>query len=137
MPMYNLIECSHKYGKTSGSLWQNCRDKPDDNNIGNSESCKFKSRFPNIIDDSGTIDIEIVVPLKSFSKFWETLEMPLLNFEINLDLTCSPNCTIGEEDRVTTFVIYDTKRYVPTSITIISRKCKATVTVKIKCSKKN
>ena len=28
MPMYNLIEYSDDYSKTSGSLWQYCRDEP-------------------------------------------------------------------------------------------------------------
>ena len=34
MPMYNLIEYSDNYSKTSGSLWQYCKDIPavDDNN---------------------------------------------------------------------------------------------------------
>ena len=32
MPMYNLIECSDNYPKTSGSLWQYCRDIPAVNN---------------------------------------------------------------------------------------------------------
>ena len=31
MPMYNLIEYSDNYGKTSGSLWQYYRDKPNNN----------------------------------------------------------------------------------------------------------
>ena len=31
MPMYNLIEFSYIYYKTSGSLWQYYRDEPDDN----------------------------------------------------------------------------------------------------------
>ena len=31
MPMYNLIEYSDNYAKTSGSLWQYFRDEPDDN----------------------------------------------------------------------------------------------------------
>ena len=31
MPMYNLIEYSHNYSKTSGSLWQYYRDGPNDN----------------------------------------------------------------------------------------------------------
>ena len=26
MPMYNLIEYSHNYAKTTGSLWQYCKD---------------------------------------------------------------------------------------------------------------
>ena len=28
MPMYNLIEYSDNYSKTSGSLWQYCKDMP-------------------------------------------------------------------------------------------------------------
>ena len=41
MPMYNLIEYSDNYSKTSGSLWQYYKDDPNDN-IANSESFKFK-----------------------------------------------------------------------------------------------
>ena len=41
MLIYNLIEYSHNYTKTSGSLWQYYRDNPNDN-ILNSESFKFQ-----------------------------------------------------------------------------------------------
>ena len=41
MPMYNLIEYSDNYSKTSGSLWQYYKDDPNDN-IANSESFKLK-----------------------------------------------------------------------------------------------
>ena len=41
MLMYNLIEYSHNYTKTSGSLWQYYRDNPNDN-ILDSESFKFQ-----------------------------------------------------------------------------------------------
>ena len=34
MPMYNLIEYSDNYSKTSGSLWQYCKDIPAVNNNG-------------------------------------------------------------------------------------------------------
>ena len=37
MPMYNLIEYSDNYAKTSGTLWQYFKDEPSDN-IVNSES---------------------------------------------------------------------------------------------------
>ena len=33
MPMYNLSEYSNNYTKTSGSLWQYCRDELDHNMI--------------------------------------------------------------------------------------------------------
>ena len=35
MPMYNLIEYSDSYSKTSGSLWQYCKDIPAVNDNGN------------------------------------------------------------------------------------------------------
>ena len=45
MPMYNLIEYSDNYAKTSGSLWQYFRDERDDNNIEDSESFKSKIKI--------------------------------------------------------------------------------------------
>ena len=35
MPMYNLIEYSDNYAKTTGSLWRYCKDIParDNNNL--------------------------------------------------------------------------------------------------------
>ena len=41
MPMYNLIEYSDNYSKTSESLWRSYRVESNDN-IVNSESFKFK-----------------------------------------------------------------------------------------------
>ena len=35
MPMYNLIEYSDNYSKTSGSLWQYCKEIPAVNNASN------------------------------------------------------------------------------------------------------
>ena len=47
MPMYNLIEYSHNYSDTSGSLWQFKRDEVPANNvdltIDNSQSFKYKT----------------------------------------------------------------------------------------------
>ena len=40
MPIYNLIEYSDNYSKTSVSLWQYCKDDPND--ITESESFKYK-----------------------------------------------------------------------------------------------
>ena len=44
MPMYNLIEYSDNYAKTSGSLWQYYRDEPNDN-LADSESFKSKIKM--------------------------------------------------------------------------------------------
>ena len=54
MPMYNLIEYSDNYSKTSGSLWQYCKEIPAVNNNGNivdftatntTDSFKFKTKI--------------------------------------------------------------------------------------------
>ena len=64
MPMYNLIEYSDNYVKTTGSLWQYYRDEPDDD-LEDSESFKSKIKItgktPN---DDNKKDVEIMVPLK-------------------------------------------------------------------------
>ena len=44
MPMYNLIEYSNNYSKTSGSLWQYYKDEPNDN-LADSESFKSKVKI--------------------------------------------------------------------------------------------
>ena len=57
-----------------------------------------------------------MVPLIYLSNFWRTLEMPLINCEINLDLNRSENCVIVAKNvaaQATTFSITDTKLYVP------------------------
>ena len=43
MPMYNLLEYSKNYRKTTGSLWNYYRDEPSDPLSSNSESFKYKT----------------------------------------------------------------------------------------------
>ena len=73
MQMYNLIEYSDTYLKT-GRLWQYYRHDPNDN-VTQSESFKYKMKITEEL-------------LK-----WRTLEMLLINREINLILTWSEDCT--------------------------------------------
>ena len=125
MPMYNLIEYSDNYTKTSGSLWQYCKDIPPRNNnneiinfLGNNntDSFNFKAKITSQTGNNGTKDVEIMVLLKYLSNFWRTLEMPLINCEINLILTWSPTCVIVSsniQNQNATFAITDTKLYVP------------------------
>ena len=62
IPIFNLIEYSNKYLKTSGSLSQYYRDEPNDN-IANSESFKFKVKITGKIpDDNNKKHVEIAVP---------------------------------------------------------------------------
>ena len=51
--------------------------------------------------------------LKCLSNFLRTIEMPLINWEINLILIGSLKYAIFEGNRVTTFEITDTRLYVP------------------------
>ena len=113
MPMYNLTEYSDNYSKTSGSLWQYYKDDPNDN-LANSESFKYKvkntGKTPAKVN---TKDVEIIVPLKYLSNFWRTLEMPLFNCEVNLELTWSNDCVITNSTGEGKFQITETKLYVP------------------------
>ena len=123
--MYNLIEYSDNYAKTTGSLWQYCKDIPsrnpndeiitfDANNL--ADSFKFKAKITGETGNDGTKDVEIIVPLKYVSNFWRTLEMPLINCEVNLILTWSLTCVIASvivANQAGTFEITDTKLYVP------------------------
>ena len=94
MPMYNLIEYSDNYSKPSGSLWQYYKDIPNDN-LARYESFKYKVKITGKTPNNGnTRDVEIIVPLKYLSNFWRTLEMPLINCEVNLILTRSKDCVI-------------------------------------------
>ena len=115
MPMYKLIKCSDNYAKTTGSLWQFFRDEPvADEDIEDSELFRSKKKItgktPN---NDNKKDVEIMVPLKYLSNFWRTLEMPLINCEVNLILTWSSTCVITDSNGAATFAITDTKLYVP------------------------
>ena len=120
MPMYNLIEYCDNYTKTSGSLWQYCLDIPllDHNNnritffteANLTNSFNFKAKITGQTGDNGTKDVEIMVTLKYLSNFWRTLEMPLINCEVNLILTWSSTFVIvstNNANQNATFAITD------------------------------
>ena len=87
LPLHNLLEYSDNYVKTSGSLWQYYRDEPN-NNLADSESFKSKIKITGKTPNNGNEkDVEVMVPLKHLSNFWRTLEIPLINCEVNLILT--------------------------------------------------
>ena len=125
MPMYNVIEYSYNYAKTTGSLWQYYKDIParnandeiivfDVNNV--TDSFNFKVKITGQTGDDGTKGVEIMVPLKYLSNFWRSLEMPLINCEVNLILTWSSTCVIASAiiaNQAATFAITGTKLYVP------------------------
>ena len=102
--MHNLIEYNDNYSKTSGSLWQYCKEIPAVDYNGNivvfneanaTDSFNFKTKITGQTGDDGRIDnVEIMVPLKYLNNFWRTLEMPLTNCEDKFILTWSASCVI-------------------------------------------
>ena len=129
MPMYNLIEYSDNYWDTSGNLWQFKRDEQNMNNgnpanvtTDDSSSFKYKSSFfkPLTAADNGVFkDVKIAVPLKYLSNFWRSLEMPLINCKIHLELNWSKDCVMSTIADATLKITY-TKLYSP--IVTLSRK---------------
>ena len=100
MLMYNLLEYSKNYEKTSGSLFNYYRDEPKEHTIGdgdnainisirNSESFDYKTKIVGSLA-AGELekdDIEIAIPLKYLGNFWRSLVIPLINCEITIILS--------------------------------------------------
>ena len=95
MPMYNLIEYSDNYQDSSATLYQYKRAEPPDdinNNLTLNNSSSFKHKvnlFSNqeVNNNVATLNVKVVVPLKYLSNFFRSLEMPLINCKIKLNLT--------------------------------------------------
>ena len=125
MPMYNLIEYSDNYPKTLGSLWQYCKDIPAVDNDGDivdfnganaTDSFNLKTKITGQTNNNGIINVEIIVPLKYLSNFWRTLEIPLINCEVELILNWSANCVIiytNVDNQVPIFITTEANLYVP------------------------
>ena len=107
MPMYNLLEYSKNYRKTTGSLWNYYRDESNsgiNNNITHSilnlESFTYRANFmENGVTHNNLTknDVRIVVSLKYLSNFWRSLNIPLINCEVELILTWFKNCVLIEK----------------------------------------
>ena len=106
MLIYNLREYSKSYRKTTGSFWNYYRDEPSNPLSSNSGSFNYKTSITgntyNVgvrekaydANKVGKNETEIVVPLKHLSNFWKSLNIPLINCEVELNLTCSKNCIL-------------------------------------------
>ena len=124
MPMYNLIDYSDNYEDPSATLCQYKRDELPDNNVNltddNSTSFKYKVDLLGNIDAAnpdnarvGRLNVKIVVPLKYLSNFFRSLEIPLINCTIKLNLTWKKECVLSTAADDAVFIIIDTKLYVP------------------------
>ena len=122
MPMYNLIEYSDNYQDSSATFYQYKRDEPPEAdavaNVTANNSSYFKYKFSllgNIpqIDGAGTVarvgrlNVKVVVPLKCLSNFFRSLEMPLVNCKIKLNLTWKKECVLSTDAGDAVFIIND------------------------------
>ena len=85
--MYNLLEYSKNYRKTTGSLWNYYRDELSNPLSSNSGSFKYKTGITEKTpekNDSLT-NVNVVIPLKYLSNFWKSLDIPLINCEVVQD----------------------------------------------------
>ena len=122
MPMYNLIEYSDNYQDSSATLYQYKRDEPpepnaiDDLTVDSSNSFKYKVSLlgnPVVADNIAKRSVKVVVKLKYLSNFFRSLEMPLINCKIKLNLTWEKECVLSTDAGNAVFIINDTKMYIP------------------------
>ena len=130
MPMYNLIEYSDNYSDTSQSFSQFKRDEVPANDADltdtNSDSFKYKAALvgkpANAVNNTNCFvqNAKIVVPLKYLSNFWRSLEIPLINCKIHLELNWIEDCILSSAGDSAKFKITDSKLHV--SIVTLSTK---------------
>ena len=126
MPMYNLIESSDNYQDSSATLYQYKRHEPPEDDAvadvtaNNSDSLKYKIKLlGNVTEVTGDaagvrrLNVKVVLPLKYLSNFLRSLEMPLINCKIKLNLTWKKECVLSTGDGEAVFIINDIKLYVP------------------------
>ena len=126
MPMYNLIEYSDNYQDSLATLYQYKRDEPPeadavaDLTANNSDSLNNKIKLlGNVTEVAGDaagvrrLNVKVVVRLNYLSNFFRSVEMPLINFKIKLNLTWKKECVLSTGDGEAVFIINDTKLYVP------------------------
>ena len=101
MPMYNLLGYSDNYSMKSRGLWSYYRDeinddanenannnRINDNRTITSKSFEFKTKLIDSTPNNNNIlDKEVVVPLKNLSNFRRSLDFPLINCGIKIDLS--------------------------------------------------
>ena len=122
MPMYNLLQYSKNYRKTTQSLWNYYRDEPSNSLSSNSESFKYKTNITGKTpeNDDFLTNVKLFIPLKYLSNFWRSLNIPLINCEVELILTWSKNCV--SVDMTTRNALDDN----PAIVTPSGAKCRIT-----------
>ena len=75
MPIYNLLEYSKNYRKTTDSLWNYYRDEPSDPLSSNSESFKYKTSITGKTPENNDslTNVKLVIPLKYEEEAYEKI----------------------------------------------------------------
>ena len=138
MPMDNLIEYISNFSKRTGSLGFYSKNEATNfnDNIANIDHFKsFKYKINSLENteadgDSGILkNATIAVPLKYFSNFWRSLEIPLIVCKVELKLNWTKYCVLfaaganntNDNPNNIIFTIKDTKLYVPV-VTLSTRE---------------
>ena len=78
-------------------MYNNYRNQPSDPLTTNSESFKYKASIVGkTLNNDSLTNAEVVVPFKHLSNFCRSLDMPLINCEIEIVLTWSKNCVLAD-----------------------------------------
>ena len=110
-------------------MWNYYRDEPSEPLSSNSESFKYKTSIVEKTpqNNDSLTNAKVVIPLKHLSSFWRSLDISLINGEVELILTWSKNCVLVDMTVDATanpaivapstakFKIEHTKLYVPVS----------------------
>ena len=127
--MYNIIEYSDNYEDSTASLYHFNRQEPLLSNVvltvAGSSSFKYESdllgrptniTLANILDGLNLIwkNAKIIVPLKYVSSLFRSLELPLINTKLYIQLNYTKNSVISTIDAAnsSTFKITKTELYV-------------------------
>ena len=99
--------------------------------IDGSKPSKYKAvllgKTENAVSNTNSIkDAKIVVPLTCSSNFWRSLEMPLINCKVYLELNWIEDCILSSARNSAKFEITDAKLHVP--IVTLSTKDSANLT---------
>ena len=121
MNMYNLIKYSDNYEDSTASLYQFKRQEPLANNAdltaAGSSSFKYKlSLLGNATTENGNAvwkNAIIIVPLKYTSSFFRSLELPLINTKLNIQLNYTKNSVVSTSDNASTFKITKIELHIP------------------------
>ena len=104
MSMYILIQNNSSYSETTLSLWFCSKDEAtnfdaDIEKTNNFETLKYKPKLLRNRVAHGANGIlknaTTAVPLKFFSNFWRSLEMPLINCKVELNLKWTKYCILS------------------------------------------